>query len=259
MIGLAALEKLVTFVHPVLVAILLYRILRNSSLHRYRFFAIYLSVDLLTTIVGMWFHPRSEAFARVWMARAPLIWIAYVLVVFELYSRILESHKGIATVGRMTMVAFVGVAALASGLTLLVEINNNSELYPILLAMFAAERSITLSLMLLLVLLMVFLLWFPMSLSRNMVLHSCVFFVFFLAKSVGLFIRNYQGHVVTQTVSTALLLIGVGCFLTWIFGLTAKGETVRARTRPVWNEGDAERVMGQLDAINATLLRAARK
>jgi hypothetical protein len=45
----------------------------------------------------------------------------------------------------------------------------------------------------------------------------------------------------------------------WLFGLNRQGETKSVVVGHQWNPSDERRLLSQLEAINASLLRSARK
>src|ERR1700676_5139032 len=80
-----------------------------TNLHRiYRFFFLSLLLTLLRSVVPLPFGPRLLAYYRIWVSTEPILWLSYILVVFELYSLVLKHYRGIYTVGRVFF--FVAVA-----------------------------------------------------------------------------------------------------------------------------------------------------
>jgi hypothetical protein len=49
------------------------------------------------------------------------------------------------------------------------------------------------------------------------------------------------------------------CFIFWLLALSRQGEYKRVVVGHQWNPADEQKLRAQLDAINASLLRAIRK
>jgi hypothetical protein len=72
-------------------------------------------------------------------------------------------------------------------------------------------------------------------------------------------VRNVVGHEMMSQLNTVLEVISAGCYLVWIFFLTRAGESRITMMWHNWSPDDEQRLIDQLNSINATLLRAARK
>ena len=102
---------------------------------------------------------------------------------------------------------------------------------------------------------------YPITLSRNIVVHSMVFSVYFLGNTVlylllsmrGKGIRDPHGHLCSVD---AVTLAAMGA---WLVMLNPAGEVRKLRLRPQWMPGREEELVSQLNHLNAALLRAARK
>jgi hypothetical protein len=54
-------------------------------------------------------------------------------------------------------------------------------------------------------------------------------------------------------------VLSAACYLVWIFAITQNGESRIVTLRHNWAISDEQRLIHQLDNINATLLRAAQR
>jgi hypothetical protein len=239
--------------------VLLLKFCFEKALHHYRCFAFYIAAQFVRSLALAGIKYGTTVYGWVYILTAPVIWVCYILVVKELYTLILSSYKGIATFGRYTLAVALGGAMLISGGILLFDVWNNADRFPVLLAVFATERGIVSSLLLLLMAVTAFLLWFPVPLKRNVIVYSLVYFVYFLSKAAALFIRNTVGPNVIQLVNIAVLGAASVCLISWIFFLNREGEMETVKSRPQWNPEAEQRLLQQLDSINASLLRSARK
>jgi hypothetical protein len=95
-------------------------------------------------------------------------------------------------------------------------------------------------------------------LSRNVVVHTVIFAVFFLTDALVLLWRTLLGYHVNNIFNVVSTAISSACAIAWWLMLSAKGEEVRAQT-PQLRPDSEERILQQLDVLNATLLKVSRK
>ena len=196
---------------------------------------------------------------KLWIVTEPMLWFFYILLVLELYSLILEAHKGLYTIGRYALWCALTLAVLSSGASLLPPYAG--AFYPSRIMGFylLTERGLLFSLVIFLLLILGFLSRYPVSLSRNVLIHSGVYSIFFLAGSTTFLIRTLLGYEVARPVNTALTGIAAACTLAWATLLSRQGEAVRRTVRATWDPEEEGRLIGQLSSLNTTLLRVARK
>jgi len=193
----------------------------------------------------------------VWLISSPLSWLASILVVLELYARVLRSYPGIASLSRWLLSAGLAVSITLSGLTLWADFGNPGERFPVILLFTVIERGVLSSLAIFLLMITVFLTWYPVPLSRNVIVHSMVCALYFLGATMSLLVRNVTGHEVTVAVNVALAMVDLACFVLWTALLSRAGEVKMIVLRQHWRPEQQQRLMDQLAAINTTLLRAA--
>jgi hypothetical protein len=189
----------------------------------------------------------------------PIFLLAYILVVMELYSLVLERYKGLYTLGRWAMYGATAISGTISLLTLLPKLGR-SPLEPSKRLMYEvyAERGIDLALVIFILLIVWFLSKYPIPLSRNVVVHTVIYSIFFLSDALVLLWRTLLGYGVGTTANVVATATGAACSLAWAVLLTARGEEVRAQLPQIRPEAE-ERILHQLDALNATLLKVSRK
>ncbi len=120
------------------------------------------------------------------------------------------------------------------------------------------DQAVSTVLLLTLLAMLGFLLWFPLDVPRNLVLFSAGYLIFFAVKSLSLFMRYFSPDWV-PTISVSILVVSAGCCFYWLVFLSAMGETAKVRIGHSWKPQEQERLLGQLGALNATLLRSARR
>jgi hypothetical protein len=235
---------------------------------RYRiFFAYFLFriphmafILVLTNLKGLqggnW--SSSNLYFYVYYYSEPVLLLAYILVVMELYSLVLERYKGLYTLGRWAMYGAVLISGTISVVTLIPKLGPAiSEPSRKLMYEIAAERGVFLALVIFILLIMWFLTRYPVPLSRNVVVHTVIYSVFFLSDALVLLWRTLLGFHVTSTFNVISTAISSACALAWCILLSAKGEEVRVQVpiRPL----SEERIMQQLDLLNQTLLKISKK
>ncbi len=259
--------------------LVLYFRLRRLGLHRtYRWFGFYLLFQLLRSGSLMlvprlaltrvesfpWFLPRfagfnGNSYGWLWVFTQPLMEIFYVLMALELVSLILEKFRGIASLGKWAVIGGLIFGVLIASMTLVPDLSNPAEQYPLLRYFTVIDRGITSSLVLFLLFISGFLVWYPVPLSRNLLAHSAIYTTYFLCISAAAFIRNLGGAPAVEIANLTLAGGAFACILAWLLALNRKGETRAVTIRQRWDAKQQERLIEQLSAINASLLRTVRK
>lgn len=237
--------------------LLLTNLFRSGLFGKYRYFGWYITLELTRLSVMSLLPLQTQIYAHVYFATQPIVWLFYVLVVLELFQLVLRNHAGIASLGRRALTWSLAGSALVSGLTLLVDLQTGSSEHALLYNFMLLERLVMTSLLLLLLCLTVFLGIFPVPLTRNIRVHTAVFAVYFAVRTSLLWIRTIYGVEQAQILNLAGATLAIGCLLAWTTLLGSSGETVPVRVK-LKSEAE-ERLLAQLDAINETLLRSARK
>jgi hypothetical protein len=111
--------------------------------------------------------------------------------------------------------------------------------------------------LLVLVSILVFMFWFPVEVSRNLIVFSTGFLVYFGAKTALRLAGSFGSNENIRLISNLVMFISGACFAYWAMFLSRQGETVPVRIGHSWHRRDQERLIGQLDAMNAALLRGA--
>jgi hypothetical protein len=234
-------------------------LLRSGLYRRYRFFFVYLVFRVPYGICLLVLDVKSGLYQKFWTVTAPLFWLLYILVVFELCGLILEKHKGLYTLGRWAMYFGIAVAVTLSLLSLFPHITPAMpQRTRIMGYVYATERGVDFSLAIFILLILFFLSRYPVPLSRNVVVHSVVFSLFFLSNTIGLLLHSVFGLQLIHEVDMLFTGTSSACMVAWLVLLNARGEKVQVTTQH-FGRGDEERILLQLDALNDTLLRASRK
>lgn len=237
------------------------KLLSNGLYRRYRALFAYLVFRFFYTaaILFIFKTAKTAAYGWFWIFTEPLIWLFYVVVVIELYSLVLERHRGLYTLGRWVLYGGLSVSVLISGLTLLPQLSGGTAQRSRLLPYYyAVERGVDFSLFLFLILILLWLTRYPVPLSRNVLVHSVVYSILFLSNTAGVLVRTILGRDVASYISPFFLGIGAACILIWLLFLTPKGEEVRM-SLPTFGPEHEERILNQLEALNKTMLKVSRE
>jgi hypothetical protein len=149
------------------------------------------------------------------------------------------------------------ISAVISFSTLLLDLQRRNTDSAMLFNFMLLERLIMTSLLVLVLCLIAFLSYFPVPLPQNGRVHACVFATFFAVRTALLFVRTWFGPDTVAVLNIVAYLVMIGCLIAWAWLLSPQGEVVPHRTRP--STESEERLLAQLDALNETLLRSARK
>lgn len=234
--------------------------LYQLHLHRvYRFFFAYLTFAAARslTLFALPSGVSGNTYAIIYFLTAPILWLFYALVVLELYSLVLRNYAGIHSLGRWTLYGALFFSVAVSILALIPSAGNDAS--RLLFWCTTVERGVVFSLVIFLLLILLFLAIYPVALGRNILVHSVVYTIFFLGISMMILIRNVVGHEIMHQLNTVVLLMNLACYAGWIFFLTHEGENRITTLRHNWTPSEEQRLIDQLNHINATLMRAASK
>jgi hypothetical protein len=252
------------------VYLVLYLRLRHEGLeHTYPVFAGYLLFHFVRSGVlaalplvwplfwkGPYVQFGNDLYGWTWLLTEPVLWVFYVLLVLELYSLVFRDYRGIASLSRWTILAGLVIAIVVASLTLPTDLSNPAERFPVLRYFFVIERGVTSSLVVFLLSITAFLVWFPVPLSRNVVVHSTVCAFYYTAVALELLLRNVRGSSAADVVNVTGACVDLLCLGLWIALLNRAGESKRAAARHAWEPQRAQLLVEQLAAINSTLMRS---
>ena len=243
----------------------------------YWLFCLFLATDLavsalwvLSTALGS-FSDRLYTF--VWLTATPVVWLFTLLMVYSLLGKILSRLPGLLRLSKQVLhatffLAFaVGVVSArleysAPGFTAF-KSQFGSQWW---ITELVLNRVIVSTALLSLVTILAFLLWFPVTMPRNLAVFSIGFAVYFAGGTVLMLLRSFWP---SETISNfnklldvvSILLGGVSslCYAFWLFLLSPAGENVPSAITIQRQPQEQERLIAQLELINDALLKAARR
>jgi hypothetical protein len=234
----------------------------RSGLHaRYRFFFVFVLFRVVRAIALASVPFQRNVYSWIWILTQPALWILYVLVLLELYGLVLGNYKGLATFGRWVVTAGLTAALIISSLTVGADLGGGGwESYPVLRYWSAIDRAVQSGLVIFLLIITAFLAIYPVTLSRNVLVHCVVYAIYFISGAAAMLVRNISASdFVQQAANVVMSGATLACIIAWLVLLNRKGEEIKVARRPQWRPEDEEQLMRQLASINATLLKAARR
>jgi hypothetical protein len=268
--------RLAQYVTDIFGLLLIVRLLSiRVRLHSvYGVFCAFLGFQLLDSLVSLLeyaFRDRQLVDYRIsWMSFKVIGWILSLWIVYSLLSAILQTFPGILRISRMLLNAIFSLALVLALLTIKPEyLAAGAEKFadPIdrmLIVWYVLDRVISMTAILVLLAILVFILWFPVQMPKNLAVFSVGLVIYFGAKTALWLLRTYMSHkkvshesvsLVTTTISFVLS----ACFAYWIVFITPKGQTTEVRIGHSWRTDEQDRLLGQLESMNAALLRSARR
>lgn len=234
------------------------RLLWSGLYKRYPAFTLYIS---LLAVDGIWpvvIPQKSIIYARVWTFSAPTLRFFSIFCVLELYRLMLERYKGLYSLGRWVMYIASTLSVVISLLMLLPRIPPSTpQATKYITYAFAFNRGVDFSLTIFILLTLVFLSRYPITLSRNIVVHASLLSVYFLSRGTYLLVRRAMPRSSMPTLDLAFSGIVALCTIAWLFLLTPRGEEVKA-SRPRFSPEYEARALQKLEALNQVLLKSGR-
>jgi hypothetical protein len=247
-------QQVLLIVEIVALAVLCIR-MWMAGLHRvYVYFFGYLILELLQALLPVLVPLESRLYLDSYVASQALMTAFYALVVLELYSNVLGDLPGIAGTARR----YIKVTLVLAILIALLPLRLEGAKTTLLGYLVSFEQTVMLSLVVFVLLVSAFLVYYPIPLGRNVIVYSMGYAVYFLTHAAGPPML-YLGRWSARQLGDVAMGVSVACLTFWILALTRQGETKRVVVGHRWNTADEQKLRAQLDAINASLLRARGK
>lgn len=250
--------------------------LLSLHLHRvYRYFCIFLLADISGTLI--WAvqlrtqgTPLHFDYRIAWLCERLVTWIFTLLTVYALLDAILARLPGILKLSRKVLNISFAVAVLIGLLTALPEYRAaaesqvlHSRLAHVVSGAIVLDRVIASVALIMLLCILVFLIWFPVEMSRNLVTFFSGFVVYFALKACLMLALSLRSNAAPDFIRFTNMLSAVlvaAIFAYWTIFITKAGENVPAKLRVAqWHRREEDLLIAQLEAMNASLLRAVRR
>ncbi len=256
-------------INDVLCIILVVRLL-SLRLHRvYKVFSVFLCLQLLGSLIDMieaHLIPGQYPDYRItWIALEIGLWVLSLWMVYALLRGVLAGLPGILKFSRNLLngvfVAALGVAFWSARAEYGVSkaLSLPTPLGRVVGAMLVLDRAICTAALIALLAILCFILWFPVVMPRNLAVFSIGFTIYFGATAASWLTWSLGSTANLKIFDNVAMFILSLCYAYWAIFITAEGESVPVRMGHSWQVSEQQRLMGQLDVINANLLRAARR
>lgn len=256
----ARMEFWLWIVSSVATVALLVKFWREGLVRRYPAFSAYLLIEVLSAVVLFPFNRSTRMYAYLYFSSEFVFWILYVLVTLELYGLVLKNHPGIASLGRrfaqIALSLAIAVALLSLKLTVNPGISNARKFVRYFTVLSGTVMS---SVVVFLLLIIAFLVWFPVRLNRNTIFYCLGYAGFFVTKAATTLGLVVLGPNVNHLLGAVKMTVWTVCIFLWLLFLNRRGETLTMAVRLPSDPQRERRLIDQLDAMNAALLRLARR
>ncbi len=256
----------------ILTVVVIVRFLSLSLHHVYRIVCAFLAFDLVFSLVGhfeVFLHNPKLDYRITWILLSVIGWALSLCMVYGLLQAILQTLPGILRFSRKLLnVTFISVVAVTLVTTRVDAAFSGPTGFlsgivdPVGRAVrvaFDLERIISTVALLVLLFILGFVLWFPVRMPRNLVVLSIGLVVYFAANTALMLTRGLWSEETLVLVSNVITFILSACYACWAIAITREGETTPVRIGHSWNAGQQERLVSQLEAMNAALMRGARR
>jgi len=216
-------------------------------------YAIFSAIRVFVPLLFEW-KQTSSIYAYWWLGTEVASWVIYVVLVLELYSAIFHQFPALASFGRKLFQVAIGVSVLV-GLGGMFLFASHPSQFPLLDGVLVTRRVVMTSLLIFLICLLFSLSWFRIRLKPNTIVHTVIFFIYFLSKAGFVLVLQILGLNVLSFLNLALLAISNLSILAWAVFLTQRGESTEVVVGHNWNPEKGKRLAEQLAALNSSLAR----
>lgn len=251
-------NTVLVLISALLTAGVVVRLLQGHLWSRYRFFFSFLVFALFRLGVVTLIPLSRKSYSLFFITTEAVNLVLYVLITLEIYSLLFERYPGIQSLSRWVTLAAMGTSLLIATMSLKPDVASKSRNL-VLDYLFIADRGVLSGMAVLILLMSLFLAWYPVSLPRNVITHTVLFGVYFLAKASVVLVRNLSSDYTSKSYSTVVSVVGSICLLIWALRLRPAGEAVLQVIGHQWNRADEEKLIRQLEQVNRALTRSGRE
>jgi len=237
---------------------LIVNLARNGLFRVYPFLFTYLTADAAQTTALLLLRTHKKAYSWTYVLSQPVKIVLAVLVIVELYRVALAQRPALARFGRNTVGQVLAAAAFLAIPLLMLDTSVPSGQPPVLHRINSFERTMDAGMLVFLIIICIFMAWFPVKMTRNGMLYTTGFVIYFLSRATGLLLTNLAPHF-QDRFDLAMLSVSFGCLLIWLVALRKAGEETTVVTGARRDPATMQRLTRQLDAMNARLAEIARR
>lgn len=238
-------------------------------LHRvYRLLCAFLCVQLVASLIDLveanLSRDQYPDYRITWIPIQVCLWVLSLGMVYALLKGVLAGLPGILRFSRRLLNSIFIAALLIALWTVRAEypvskaVSFVTPLGRVIGLMFVVNRAICSAAFVSLIAILCFILWFPVVMPKNLAVFSVGFAIYFSSTATSWLTWSLGSHTSLVAVDNIAVLILSLCFAYWLIFITAEGERRPVRVGHIWHPAEQERLIGQLHAMNASLLRATR-
>jgi hypothetical protein len=261
-------EYTVETVDTVLGTALIAKLWFSGLFKTYRIFCLFFLFSLASSYAWLLMFLRafqSIDYRIVWLSTSFPVWLLTVFMAYSHMDKILVNLPGIAKLSRKVLnracigaIAIGVISAIIEG-----DLGGLWDSHKLLIGLTAGgiivSRMVASIALLVFLAVLTFLLWFPVSVSRNVASLTLGLLVYFAGKTFVLLARGGWSEHSLRIVSTCITIISSSCFAYWIVRITPQGERAPLQLRLPWRHVDEERLMRQLELLDRSVAQAARR
>lgn len=256
-------------VNDALCCILVVRLL-TLRLHRvYRVFCAFLAIQLLGSIIDIveknLARDEYPDYRITWIFLQIALCVLSLWMVYALLKAVLAGLPGILRFSRNLLngifITALGVAlysaraeyGFSKAVSFLTPLGRMVGVTLIL------DRAVCTAALIALLAILCFILWFPVSMPKNLAVFSIGFAIYFAAIGASLLTWSLNLGASVRFFDAVGILILSLCSLYWTIFITAEGEALPVRIGHSWDPAERRKLMSQLEAMNATMAGASRR
>lgn len=221
---MASAAQILRYGSQLLEAVVILRLLWIGLGRRYKFFLIYLGVDLAISLGLARLDIHATSYAMVWSIVQPLVWFSEAAAVFELFGQVTEHYPKIGGFADKILTGCFVAAGLIAVILTIIELPHTYAGYWWYYGPVMASKCVAFACALLLLAQAIFFLVFPVKMRRNTLIHRWVLFVYFAASGITYFFAPLVNIKIADLANMLLLAIACTCSLVWATALTRAGE-----------------------------------
>lgn len=255
------------YVSDALAVALVLRLLLLRLHSVYKVLCLFVLFDLFSSVavvINKFVHYPQD-YRILWMGLRVVSWVLSLWMVYALVEAMLANLPGVRRLSRKLLsVVFIGALIVclftappeysASALT-----KSADPVERAVIAAFAIERATFMAALIVLLAMLVFILWFPVQMPRNLAVFSVGFIVFFTSHAGLPLWHTFWPKLDIGTFTAIEALLLASCYAYWLLFINRAGELKPVRMGHSWGPAEQRRMVGQLEAMNEALLRAARR
>ncbi len=249
--------------------VLIFRLV-SLRLHKvYKVFCIFLLFQVLTSslvlVEKFTSLDRLIDYRVTWLCVQVGVWALWIWMVYALLHAILENLPGILKASNRALnIVFplaIGIAVISAAPEYVASGAGKitAPLDFLVTLALIAERAVSTVALLTILLMLVFILWFPVRMPRNLAGFSIGFVLYFSAKTSLLLLRSFWAHGNFAMLDDGVTVILCSCLVYWIIFINSSGEHRPVTLGHSWQTAKRNKLIGDLEALNASLARAGRR